>query len=336
MSQTYVKATAAFLILFSGSLSAQSVISAKSGLLHYTEGKVFVDDQPVVAKPSQFPELKERQVLRTEAGRAEVLLTPGVFLRVAEDSSLRMLSNKLWDVKIELLAGDISVEAGEVEKDQGLRVLVGESLVEIRRHGLYRISAETQKVKVFQGEALVSAHGQSLAVKDGRQTSLTAPLVAEKFDREDTDAFYRWAGRRAESISLANLSAARSARTSYNSTLSAGWLWNPVFGMFTYVPLSGSYYSPFGFYFFSPHSVTRFYERPRIVMAPPDFGGGGLTGGGGFGYPTVSRGSVSGHSGASVGGGAVMSGGGGAAVGGGRSADGGGSGREAGGSSRGR
>lgn len=62
--------------------SAQSVISAKSGVVHYVEGRAFLNDQLVETKFGEFPDLKENQVLRTEEGRAEVLLTPGVFLRV--------------------------------------------------------------------------------------------------------------------------------------------------------------------------------------------------------------------------------------------------------------
>lgn len=320
-----------------GTLAAQSVISAKSGMVHYTEGLVYVNDEAVTVKVSQFPEVKERSVLRTEEGRAEVLLTPGVILRLAENSSVRMLSNKLWDVKVELLTGDILIEAGEVQKDQALQIKFGESLIDITKRGLFRLSAASGTLKVFEGEASVVSSGQRLIVKEGRQTAINTALVAEKFDREVGDSFHRWAGRRTEALAMANLAAARSSNSLYSSGNGA-WQWNPAFGMFTYVPLSGSYYSPFGAYFFSNKTVSRFYERPIMTLRSPDlhggFGGGGFGGGGN--YPTVSRGSIS--AGASSGGGVVGGGaaGGGASVGGGRSADGGGTGRGSGGSSRGR
>ena len=76
---------------------AQSVISAHSGVIHYKEGQVEVDGQPVQQDPQkgQFGDIKTGQVLEVKDGQAEILLTPGVFLRVAENSSFRMISNKL-------------------------------------------------------------------------------------------------------------------------------------------------------------------------------------------------------------------------------------------------
>src|SRR5260370_23254942 len=78
---------------------AQSVISAHSGVIHYTEGKVLVNDKAYETKTSEFGDLKENSVLKTEEGRAEMLLTPGVFLRLGENSSVRMTSNRLSDTR---------------------------------------------------------------------------------------------------------------------------------------------------------------------------------------------------------------------------------------------
>jgi hypothetical protein len=63
---------------------AQPVIGAKSGIVNHTEGKVFLADKVLELQPAQFPEVKEGVVMRTEEGRAEVLLTPGVVLRIGE------------------------------------------------------------------------------------------------------------------------------------------------------------------------------------------------------------------------------------------------------------
>src|SRR5947209_4227760 len=84
---------------------AQNVISARAGLIHYTEGDVYLKDTLVNLKFGQFPEIKEGETLRTEEGRAEVMLTPGSFLRLSENSSVRMISSKLTDVKVEVLTG---------------------------------------------------------------------------------------------------------------------------------------------------------------------------------------------------------------------------------------
>jgi hypothetical protein len=304
-------------------LSAQSAISARSGMIHYTEGRVYLDDQRVEVKITEFPEWKERQVLKTVAGRAEILLTPGVFLRVAENSSLRMDSNKLWDVKIALLEGEALIEAGQVDKTSSLRITLADSVIDLNRAGLYRISATENRVRVYEGEVRVTAAGgTSLAVKEGREAELGSALVATKFDAKQGDAFYRWASRRAETIAMANLSAARSSQDSWSTVMGMQsadglWRWNPIFGMFTYVPLGRSYVSPFRAVYFSPRAVSRVYERPRPVMPMPTPGFGGDASMGSV--PVMSRGVY-------VGGGGGYSGGAPAAGGGGEAGRGGGGG----------
>src|SRR5579864_3030907 len=98
-------------VLVAGSAFAQQyVISAHSGVVQYVEGTAYINDNQVDPKFGQFPDIKENQVLRTEEGRAEILLTPGAFLRLSENSSIRMVSNKLTDTRIEILTGSAMVE----------------------------------------------------------------------------------------------------------------------------------------------------------------------------------------------------------------------------------
>src|SRR5581483_5406982 len=113
----------------------QSVISAHSGVIHYTEGKVLLDNKVVDQKTGQFPEIPEKSVFSTEEGRAEVLLTPGVFLRIGENSSVRMISNHLSDTRLELLKGEAVVECDEVLKDNRITVLYKDATVSLEKHG---------------------------------------------------------------------------------------------------------------------------------------------------------------------------------------------------------
>src|ERR1035441_2864301 len=89
-----------FLAVWSAA-SGQSVTSTHSGLLYFFDGNVYIGDEQLHQKFGRFPEIGEGVVLRTELGRAEVLLTPGVFLRIDENSSIRMVSNRLTDTRIE-------------------------------------------------------------------------------------------------------------------------------------------------------------------------------------------------------------------------------------------
>lgn len=251
---------------------AQSVISAQSGMVHYVEGRVFLGDQSLKTKFGQFPQIGENQVLRTEEGRAEVLLNPGVFLRVGENSSLRMLSTRLTDSRLELLSGTMLIEAAELDKDSAVTVLYKDAIVSLVKNGLYRFETEPAQLRVFQGEALVEASGQRVMVKKGRLLPFDGSMVAQKFDRELTDSLDRWSGRRAEYLAMANVYAARSIEDSGVFWGRSGWGWNPYFGMFTFIPASGAYYSPYGFRYWSPQRVYLVYEPPRRA---PSYGGWG-------------------------------------------------------------
>src|ERR1017187_7082869 len=103
---------------------AQLVVSAKSGMVNLTEGQVQLDGQSVESSLTHYPDIKEGSVLRTEDGRAEVLLTPGVTLRLGDHASFKMITNRLIDTRLELLAGSAIVEADEINKDNRVTVVV--------------------------------------------------------------------------------------------------------------------------------------------------------------------------------------------------------------------
>jgi hypothetical protein len=270
----------------------QSVISARSGLIHYVEGQVTLDGKAVEVKYSQFPEVRDNQVLTTLEGRAEVLLTPGVILRLAENSSFRMVSNQLADTRVEALGGALMIEHGEMAKDNHVTLLYKDRTITFAKSGLYRVDAENGLFRVYQGEAKVAVAGQSVVAKQAHEIQLEAAvLTSMKFDAKEDDGFYRWASRRAGYLAVANISAAKSLHDTgyYNSAYSSGlWDWNPWFGMYTYVPLGGMWNSPFGYSYYSPYLVSGFYNYyPGYYGYNNGYYNGG--GGGGGGYTNSGR-----------------------------------------------
>ena len=233
---------------------AQSVISAHSGVIHYTEGKVLLNDKVYEAKTSEFGDLKDHSVLKTEEGRAELLLTPGVFLRVGENSSIRMVSNRLSDTRVEVLSGEALVECDELLKDNQVTILYKDATVAITKHGLYRFDVPPARLRVYDGEAIVHNPSGQLTAKKGQEVMLNdGALMASKFDAKTGDELMRWAARRSGYISMANVASARSAGT-YGSSF-GGWTFNPWFGMYTFIPMNGILYSPFGYPFWSPYAA---------------------------------------------------------------------------------
>lgn len=253
--------------------AGQSVVSARSGLVHYLEGRVYLGEEPIESKYGSFPEVKEKAQLRTEEGRAEMLLTPGVVLRLGENSAVRMISNRLIDTRLEFLSGAALIEADDLLKDNAVTIAYKENTVHLLKKGLYRFDGEPATLRIYSGEADIESPGQQhLVVKDGKLVHLDGDMALEKFDNKVTDALYRWSKRRGEYLALANVSAAKSLTGSGSSWQMSGWRWNPYFGMFTFIPLRGYYDSPFGFRFWSPFEVYRVYESPMYWGSYPHSG----------------------------------------------------------------
>src|ERR1700733_4981453 len=202
--------------LAAGSACAQYVISSHSGVIQYVEGRALLADKPVEPKFGQFPDIKENQEFRTEDGRAEILLTPGVFLRIGENSSIRMLSPRLTDTRVEVLSGSAIIESNEIPKDNGIELVYKKESMRLVKQGLYRVDTEPAHFQVYDGEAVVTDASGQLTLRSGKQTNLAGVLMAENFDRkaDDQDALYRWSDRRASYVAQANVASASSANAS--------------------------------------------------------------------------------------------------------------------------
>ncbi len=244
---------------------AQSVISARSGIVHYVEGAVTIDGTATNPKFGQFPEIRKDQILATEEGRAEILLTPGVFLRLGENGSVRMISNSLANTRVEMLTGSALLEVAQLLPDNAVTFVTKGSEISFAKKGLFRMDVDADggaRLRVYDGQAAVSKvlgeSSEKLLAKKAHQIDLTGDKLADtKFPADETDPLYRWSARRAGYIATANLVSARVAGNSDNggsssSFLGGRWSWNPYMGMFSYLPASGIVWSPFGSAYYSP------------------------------------------------------------------------------------
>jgi hypothetical protein len=270
-----VTSGAALMVMAAAMCSAQIVTSARSGTVHYFEGDVSIEGVPLQQQVARFSEVKEQQVLRTGLGRAELLLTPGVFLRVGENSAVRMLDNRLGSTRVEVVAGNAIVESYDPQmsvKDSPVTLVYGDYQVRMVKHGLVEIGSDPAEMKVFKGEAEVTTADNRAIIREGQLMPFAAGLVAEKFDAKTADDLYLWARDRSQSLSAANMSSARTlngngfASSGYGSgygsgmgNWNGGWYFNPYMDMYTYVPGSGMMASPFGFGFFSPAMIYSYY-----------------------------------------------------------------------------
>ncbi|HWD00285.1 MAG TPA: FecR domain-containing protein [Candidatus Sulfopaludibacter sp.] len=221
-----------------------------------------MNGQTVGSRQLGSTEVAVGQVLETQDGKAEMLLTPGVFLRLSDHSAVRMISPSLTDTRVELLRGSAMVEAAEVKKENRLDVIDHGANTVIEKHGIYAFKANQPTVAVFEGEAQVQQDDRTLKVKKGKESDL-AQMSVEKFDvksAEANDPLYSWSKLRSEYVAEANMSLAQTVVVGNPGWwYGTGWYWNPYFSSFAFMPGSGYLDSPFGFGFYSPAFWGSYY-----------------------------------------------------------------------------
>jgi hypothetical protein len=204
---------------------AQNVAPAHSGTVHYFEGDVSVDGVKLVSQVARFTDLKEQSVLQTGMGRAEVLLTPGVVLRVGENSSVKMLDNRLMSTRVEFVSGIAMLEAidsGTTVKDPPVTIVYKDFETQPVRFGVFEMKSQPSQVRVFKGEAKVTGNGTSLNLKEGNQVDMTTVMASSKFDAKEGDDLYLWSRDRSAYLSAGNMSSARALATSGYNTAGCG------------------------------------------------------------------------------------------------------------------
>ena len=202
---------------------AQYVVSTRAGTIHYVEGQVSVDGQPVRNTPQRFPMLGEGQVLRTSDGKAEVLLGSGVFVRLGDHSALRMVNAALEDSRVEVQQGSVLVEVVEMTVGRQIHVMLGPASTEIAGPGLQRFEAASHELRVFGGHAVVTAGDRRVEAGRGRVVRLGDTLAVSKFDPRRKDALHQWAASRSFLLYLSSLEAGtngqrRPAQTNWELT----------------------------------------------------------------------------------------------------------------------
>jgi hypothetical protein len=201
----------ALALLASFHVSGQLVTSVRSGVVHFSEGSVFIDDHAVDQKFGTFPSTKEGSTLRTEEGRAEVLLTPGVLLRIDQNSSIRMISTAIKDTRLEFLGGSVILDSQDASGDGAVLISYKDSQIRFPKKGVYRMDSEPPVLQVYNGEADVIRDGKSMAVDPTHLFFFSLALQTQKFGDGADDDFYQWSKDRSDFISADNQSAALSA-----------------------------------------------------------------------------------------------------------------------------
>jgi len=269
-------------------------IPPQPGVVNYSEGQAAISGQPLNSSSAGSVKLDPGQSLTTGDGKVELLLTPGVFLRVAPNSTVRMINPALENTVLSVDRGRAMVEVDQVHPENNIRIEQNGASTKLVKAGLYDFDADHGQIRVFDGQAQVQVGGRDVEIKDGHELSLNSPgkLKAQKFEqRQFQDDFYRWASLRSSYLAEANVDAARqyaggggngygygSGPGVYGAGwYGTGWYWDPWFSAYTFLPGAGIFYDPFGWAFYSPGLVwgaPYFYGRGYYGYGYHNFGPG--------------------------------------------------------------
>jgi hypothetical protein len=293
------------------------VISARAGGVNAVTGRATM--RPHGNGEWQLLTIKEDletgDVVRTGIdGRVEMLLNPGSYMRIAENSEVELSDNSLENLELRLIRGTAIVEVtGADDEELFIGITTPHARMSIIRRGLYRVNVvpgDTTELIVRKGRVMLE--GSHTKVKGGNKVVFSGSSFSvaklEDSDKKNRDTVENWSKERAQTLAKANARISGQTLTTVysgfmNSWSYSGlwgrpfWLFNPAIGCYTLVPFAFGWQSPYG------GSYSRFFYGGygdfypfRRVWTPnrPVFGGGPAGGSGsgssgpGFGPPPSS------------------------------------------------
>jgi hypothetical protein len=274
------------LATLSATAFGQTANQARPGTLNYIEGQASIEGRPVTPNSVGNTVLGSGQYLSTANGKAEILLTPGIFLRLGGNSTVQMVSPDLTKTEVKIEQGRVNVEVDQLYKQNVILIDMKNGQTQLLKNGLYAFDAGSSTVRVFDGKAAVypganlQADIKPIDVKGGHQLALTGdlakPLSFDKNQAQSQDDLYRWSSLRSEYLGEANIGLAEEYAGA--SGFYPGWYWAGGPYGYTWLPGDGLFWNPYGYGFYSPYYL---YGGGFIYGR---YGRGGYPYRGGFGY----------------------------------------------------
>lgn len=258
-----------FILVLGFSAAAQNrekfVISAHAGGVNAVTGRATLrghgnaDWQQLTSQD----DLERGDVVRTGLdGRIEMLLNPGSYLRVGENSEFELTDNSLENLEVRLIRGTAIVEVTGVDDEELLiNITTPHARMAIVRRGLYRVSVvpgDATELIVRKGRVMLD--GNHTKVKGGNKVvfSDTSFSVAKLQKSDKADDMEAWSRNRAVSLARANnrirlrdlnslMATSRDSFWLLNGFERRGmWLYDPVAGYYTFFPFAFGWNSPYG------------------------------------------------------------------------------------------
>jgi hypothetical protein len=237
-------------------------ISAKAGGVNAVSGEV------MVKRTGQAPQLLTSQddlasgdVVNTGSGsQAEILLNPGTYLRLADNTEFELVDNSLESLLVKLNKGSAIIEAtGPGEVELRIPIITQQQKMTIVRAGIYRINVRPGITELFVWKGRMALSGdRDDIIKSGKKiTFSSAGQSIAKLEKSEKDQFDDWSKLRGETLARANVKLSTRTLNGYlaNSAWARNdtrfgrwglWTWSAYSSCYTFLPFYGGWGSPYG------------------------------------------------------------------------------------------
>ncbi|MFN0121750.1 MAG: FecR family protein [Blastocatellia bacterium] len=258
--------------------SAQYLISSRAGFINRVEGSVMIQrvgaEVSDAGQASLGTQMKDGDTLvTTDGSRAEVLLSPGSYIRLDENTKLRAVTTRFSQMSFEVLAGSVIAEISfeentNIKGNNPLEITTPHGAVSMVKTGVYRIDVRNgfSNISARRGEFLLGGREAAMnktAEKIAKErvvqlggSGAASSLVQQisKMNKSAYDNLDEWSLARAETLAAAHRSALSRTSTA-NATgmgfLSSGWYFDPFYNCYTYIPYGRRFTSAYGFGFYN-------------------------------------------------------------------------------------
>ena len=242
--------------------SEMYVISAKAGGVNVVEGKVLItraDGKTNYLLKNDTVEIGDKVITGAD-GKAEILLNPGSYIRLAANSEFEFITTALDDLKLKLTRGSAMLEVF-ADKEYSVKIETPNAQFKAIKSGIYRVDViddSTSKLEVWEGKAQL---GDATEIKGGRAVTITNGQTSiAKFDRGEKDSLEVWSKNRAKELTkindrlqqrtLRNTLVSGFQSNSWNMFNSYGlWIYDASFSGHCFFPFGNGWSSPYGYYY---------------------------------------------------------------------------------------
>ncbi len=215
------------------------VISARAGGVNAVTGRATMlahgnsEWQQLTIKE----DLETGDVVRTGVdGRVEMLLNPGSYMRIGENSEVELSDNSLENLEVRLIRGTAIMEvAGADNEELLIGITTPHTRMSIVRRGLYRVNVvpgDTTELIVRKGRVMLE--GSHTKVNGGNKVVFSSSSFSvaklENTDRQNSDTLAAWSQQRAQTLAKANARVTSRAFTPIFASLRNGWFNTGLWG----------------------------------------------------------------------------------------------------------